>query len=169
MRSTRPVWVGVISSTLVVGGMLGAGACASHATPEASGTPTLVAVDASDAPVVTCSGQTPVALTVKSYLSWCAVSIDGAPASTAPSQTVCVAAGHVSVAATPILGFELGPAPWHGTTGDRGAGDPGVISGSDQNATSTAMAVAAGKSTCVYACCPFLDGTGCPPPASPCL
>jgi hypothetical protein len=139
-------------------------ACASHGTHEAGASPAVVAIDAAaDAPSIVCSGNTPVALTVNDYLSWCSISIKGAAASTAPSQVVCVAPGALTLTATPILGFELGPAPWHGTTGDRGTGELGSVIGVDPSATSTATAIASGTSTCVWACCPFPDGTGCPP------
>jgi hypothetical protein len=111
---------------------------------------------------VTCAGGTPVALTVKNYLSWCSVSLAGQAASSASAQTVCVAAGPVSVSATALAGFELGPAPWHDTAGDHGAGDPGTVTGTGQSASSATTVTAAGSATCAWVCCPFTGGTGCP-------
>ena len=109
-----------------------------------------------------CSGATPVALTVKNYLQWCSVAVANGIASTAPSQTVCVAAGAVNVAATALVGFELGPTPWHDTVGDHdGSGDPGAVTGTGQAAISTAMVDVTTGSACVWACCPFTNGTGC--------
>jgi hypothetical protein len=111
-----------------------------------------------------CSGATPVALTVMNYLSWCSVSVAGQAATSNASQTVCVAAGAVPVAATAESGFELGSAPWHDTEGDHGAGDPGTVTGSGQSAMSAATVNASGTSTCAWVCCPFSSpaGTGCP-------
>jgi hypothetical protein len=109
-----------------------------------------------------CSGATPVALTVKNYLQWCSVAVANGTASTLPSQTVCVAAGAVNVAATALVGFQLGPTPWHDTVGDHdGSGDPGALTGTGQAATSTAMVDVTTGSACVWACCPFTNGTGC--------
>jgi hypothetical protein len=107
---------------------------------------------------VTCSGATPVALTVKNYLSWCSVSVAGHAASSAGAQTVCVAAGTIALSATALAGFELGPAPWHHTDGDSGAGDAGTVT----SGTSAASVTASGASTCAWICCPFVGGTGCP-------
>jgi hypothetical protein len=103
-----------------------------------------------------CSGSTPVALTVKNYLAWCSVTVDGGTASAAAEQTVCVADGSVTLDATALSGFELGD--WHGTAGDTGSGDPGTVSGGQ----SQAKVIVSGSSACVWVCCPFTDGTGCP-------
>lgn len=98
-----------------------------------------------------CSGATPVALTVKNYLSWCTVTVAGHALATIPAdQTVCVASGSVSLSATANTGFVLGP--WHGTSGDHDAGD---------SASSTTV-TPSGSSACVWICCPFTNGTGCP-------
>ncbi len=114
-----------------------------------------------------CSGSTPAALTVKNYLDWCAVSIEGAAPSSAATQTVCVADGTVALSASALTGFELGPDPWHRTAGDTGAGDPGTVTGTGQTATSSTTVNVTGSSACVWVCCPFPDGTGCPT-ADPC-
>ena len=101
---------------------------------------------------ISCSGATPVALTVKNYLSRCDVSVAGGAPSSAAAQSVCVAAGAVPLTAGAMPGFRLGPTPWHDTDGDHGAGDP---------AGATSVTVS-GASGCAWVCCPFLDGTGCP-------
>ena len=106
----------------------------------------------------TCTGATPVELTVINTLVWCSVSIAGGAASPAAQQTVCVAPGVVDLSASPLPGFELGPTPWHGTSGDHGAGDPGMVMG---DVDSTTVDVTHGLA-CVWVCCPFTDGTGCP-------
>lgn len=102
-----------------------------------------------------CSGST---LIVKNYLNWCSVSVAGGAFSADDPQTVCVAPGVVSLAAMALPAFELGPAPWHDTSGDTGSGDPGTVVGS---VDSTTVTVASGGG-CVWVCCPFTDGTGCP-------
>jgi hypothetical protein len=80
-------------------------------------------------------------------------------ASSASEQTLCVAAGAVPLAATPVSSnFELGPAPWHDTDGDQGNGDPGMVV---NDTDSTTITVTSG-SKCVWACCPFTNGAGCP-------
>jgi hypothetical protein len=119
-----------------------------------------VASEASDveAGEAGCTGSTPVTLTVLNVLVWCSVSIEGAAPSSAAAQTVCVAPGIVSLAASPLPGFELGPAPWYDTSGDLGSGDPGTVVG---DVDSTTVMVTSG-SACVWVCCPFPDGTGCP-------
>jgi hypothetical protein len=110
----------------------------------------------------TCAGAASVALTVKNYLSWCSVSVEGQPASTAVAQTVCVPPRPVPLSATALAGFQLGPAPWHDTDGDHGPGDAGTRSGSGQSASSATTVTPTGTSACAWVCCPFLDGTGCP-------
>ena len=110
----------------------------------------------------TCSGATPVSLTVKNYLSYCSVSVAGQAASNASAQTLCVAPGPIALSAAAETGFELGPAPWHDTTGDNGSGDPGTTTGSGQAASSATTLTAAGTTSCAWVCCPFTSGTGCP-------
>jgi hypothetical protein len=100
-----------------------------------------------------------VVLTVKNYLSWCSVSVAGGAASTSPVQTACVTPGMITVAASPAsAAFILGPTPWHDTSGDTGSGDPGTVAGM----TSTTTAVVGAMAKCVWACCPFPNGMGCP-------
>jgi hypothetical protein len=100
-----------------------------------------------------------VALTVKNYLSWCSVSVGGRTASSGAAQTVCVAPGAVSLSATPLTGFKLGTAPWHGTNGDTGSGELGTVVAQASTATVT---VSAAK--CVWVCCEFAAGGGCAVP-----
>ena len=78
---------------------------------------------------LTCTGATPVTLKVKNYLAWCNVSVAGDTATSASTQTVCVADGAVALAATPLAGFQLGVAPWHDVDGDTGPGTLGTVTG----------------------------------------
>lgn len=104
-----------------------------------------------------CSG---VLLTVHNYLAWCSVSVDGGAATTAATQTVCVPADtDINLVATAASSsFILGD--WHHTDGDTaGTGDPGTVSGA--MSTATFMTSASGAA-CVWICCPFTSGSGCP-------
>ncbi|MGE3670581.1 MAG: hypothetical protein AB7K71_13025, partial [Polyangiaceae bacterium] len=95
----------------------------------------------------------------------CSVSVAGGAASSAAEQTVCIEnPGEVDLVATALSGFILGTAPWHNTDQDQGSGEQGTLSGSGQSQTSTAsVTIHASDSTdCVWVCCPFPDGTGCP-------
>lgn len=115
-----------------------------------------------------CSGATPVSLTVKNFLMWCSVSVAGGAASSAPVQTMCVAAGTVNLSASANASFELGAAPWHGTSGDHGSGDPGTVTGSGQSAQSATTVSVSGTSACVAVCCPGVNGTAACPTANQC-
>jgi hypothetical protein len=115
-----------------------------------------------------CSGSTPVSLTVKNFLSWCSVSVAGAAVSSAATQTMCVAAGPVDLSATANATFILGPAPWHDTSSDPGAGDPGTVTGSGQAAQSATTVSVSGTSACVWVCCPGASGTPACPTANQC-
>jgi hypothetical protein len=117
-----------------------------------------------------------VALTVKNYLTWCALTVNnqavatGSPGTTS-SSTICVASGTINLVAKPLNAtFELGPTPWHGTTGDHGSGDPGSQANVDAgvNATSSTTVMTTSGSVCIWACCPFTNGTGCTGVTSPC-
>ncbi len=110
-----------------------------------------------------CSGATPVALTVLNYLKWCSVTVAGGTPSIEASETVCVAKGTVDLAATPATSqFEIGPAPWHDTSADTGSGDPGTTSGSGTTETDKTTVDVTSGSKCVWVCCPFTNGSGCP-------
>jgi|GEM_PF-2001532 hypothetical protein len=115
-----------------------------------------------------CSGTTPVSLTVKNFSSWCSVSVAGAAASSAATQTMCVAAGAVDLSATANATFVLGPTPWHDTAGDTGSGDPGTVTGSGQAAQSATTVTVSGASACVSVCCPGATGTPACPTTSQC-
>jgi hypothetical protein len=113
---------------------------------------------------VGCSGNTPVALTVKNYLSWCTVTVEDGAGVAGPTQTVCVPEGPVDVAAIANSGFKIGETPWHDTDGDSGAGEQGNLSGSGQNTESAAVVTVSGTSGCVWVCCEFANGGGCDVP-----
>jgi hypothetical protein len=104
-------------------------------------------------------GASCVDLTVLNYLGWCSVSVAGAAASIAASQTVCVPPGAVSLSATALTGFKLGTAPWHRTDGDQGSGEQGTIVGQVSTAKATVS-----SAKCVWVCCEFAAGGGCSVP-----
>jgi hypothetical protein len=101
-------------------------------------------------------------LTVKNYKRWCSVKVNNGTASTAASQTLLVSPGTIPLSAVALTGFQLGAAPWHDTSGDTGAGDPGTRSGSGQNTSSATTVVVGGSAKCVWVCCEFSGGGGCP-------
>jgi hypothetical protein len=115
-----------------------------------------------------CTGATPVSLTVDNFRMWCSVSVAGGAASSAPTQTMCVAAGTVNLSATANATFVLGPTPWHGTTGDTGLGDPGMVTGSGQTTQSATTVTVSGASACVSVCCPGATGTPACPTTNQC-
>jgi hypothetical protein len=98
-----------------------------------------------------------VTLTVKNYLSWCSVSVAGNAAASTAEQTACVAPGAVSLSATALTGFQLGTTPWHGTDGDHGSGELGTVA-----AGKSATKITVSKAACVWVCCEFTGGGGCP-------
>jgi hypothetical protein len=104
------------------------------------------------------NGSGTEALTVKNYLSWCDVSINGGNASSAAVQAVNVDAGTLPLVATPLSEFELGTTPWHGTDGDHGLGDPGARSGPEASATITV----GNAPVCVWVCCETVGAHDCP-------
>jgi hypothetical protein len=99
-------------------------------------------------------------LTVKNYLSWCSVSVNGGTASSGPMQSMNItAAGPITLVASPASAtFKLGPNMWHHVDGDTGTGIAGTVAGSMSTATVTVTATA---SKCVWVCCPFQAGNGC--------
>jgi len=101
-------------------------------------------------------------LKVKNFDVWCSVIVDGHTASAAAEQNVAVTAGTIHVSAVALTGFILGSAPWHDTAGDTGAGDPGTVTGTGQSASSATTVVVGSGGKCVWVCCPFANGTGCP-------
>lgn len=98
-------------------------------------------------------------LTVKNYVSWCEVSVNGGTPSTADIQTVNVMPGTITLTASAATGFILGADMWHHTNGDTGRGEAGSVSAG----VSTAMVTVATSAKCVWVCCPFPDGSGCEP------
>jgi hypothetical protein len=108
------------------------------------------------------AGPTCVSLTVLNYEVWCSVTVNGGAPFVADAATLCVPPGTEQLAAMALPDFELGPAPWHDTVGDQGDGDPGTVTGSDASAVSSTTVVVGDAATCVWVCCPFDDGVGCP-------
>jgi hypothetical protein len=104
-----------------------------------------------------------VNLTVENVLVWCSVSVNGGTPSEAGVQVVCVPPGIQQLAATALVDFELGPTPWHDTAGDMGQGDPGTVTGTGQSAVDSTTVVVGDTPKCVWICCPYTDGDGCPP------
>jgi hypothetical protein len=134
------------------------GPAGKDASAEASTDGSSLADAATDGGDGGCSGVT---LTVKNIKVWCSVSVAGRLASMDPMQTVCVPPGSVSLVATAIPNFVLGPAPWHDTAGDTGSGDPGTFADAGPNSTSSTTVVVTTGTKCVWVCCP---GTGLPCP-----
>ncbi len=133
-------------------------------TSTATGTGGTTTTTTSSSTTTTTTGCTApqVALTVKNYLGWCNVTVNGGTASTAATQTVCVTPGAIPVAAVANAGFTLGAKPWHDTTGDvASAGDPGVVTGSGQTA-SDATTVTVVTAKCAWVCCETSGTTDCP-------
>jgi hypothetical protein len=112
-----------------------------------------------------CSGSTPVELTVINADVWCNVTVNHGTASSAGTQTVCVAANAtVDLAAAPISNtFALADDMWHhvdDSTGNTGVkGDQTSMPGTSLE---TKTVPATGKA-CVWVCCP-----GANPPAFAC-
>jgi hypothetical protein len=92
-------------------------------------------------------------VTVKNYAGWCSVSAGTAAANSFDTQTVCVLPGILVLSASPLVGFQLGNVPWHGTANDVGS--------RANRAASTTVVVARGA-TCVWVCCELSGGGGCP-------
>ncbi len=111
-----------------------------------------------------CGGSTPVALTVLNFDAWCSVAIAGGTASTSSSQTVCVAAGPVTIVATPNgSSFAIGTDPWFGVDQNDGGAAPGTDNGSGSTETTTATVTVSSGSRCVSVCCGDApNGTNCP-------
>jgi hypothetical protein len=101
-------------------------------------------------------------LTVKNYLAWCSVSVDGMNASVGAVQTEPITTSRndlTLVATAASASFKIDSMMWHHTNGDSGSGEAGTVSGAMSTATVT---VTAGANKCVWVCCPFTSGTGCP-------
>jgi hypothetical protein len=112
-------------------------------------------------------------LTVKNFLSWCSVEINGGTASTNAAVTAGVAPGSMAtIVATPASGgFEIGPNPWFGVDDNGGGAAPGSDVGSGMAETSTAVVTInqAGTPQCVSVCCEEPGNAPIPCPATnPC-
>jgi hypothetical protein len=108
------------------------------------------------------AGPSCVDLTVKNFDDWCLFGVNGSTLARDSSDTFCVSPGTATVAAQAASGFILGPAPWHDTSGDTGSGDPGTVTGSGQTAIDTTTVVVGSAAKCIWVCCPFPGGSGCP-------
>jgi hypothetical protein len=100
-------------------------------------------------------------LTVKNYLNWCSVSVNGGAASSAAQQQVNVQPGTIALTASPLAAFRLDANMWHHTDGDTsGNGEGGTVTG---NTSATTVTVTSASGKCVWVCCPFQTGDpGCP-------
>ena len=125
-----------------------------HATADA---PHADASSTVDAPALTNT------LRVKNYLAWCSVTVAGHPASSAAVQDVTITPGTINVSAVALAGFQLGTKPWHDTAGDTtGTGEQGTVTGTGQAASSATTVVVGASGKCVWVCCEFTGGGGCP-------
>jgi hypothetical protein len=92
-------------------------------------------------------------LTVINFDSWCTVTV-GTTKLTSTPQTLCETGTSVDLSATANTPtFEIGTAPWHDATGGSG-----TITGETAKTTETLS----GGKACVWVCCPFSGGSGCP-------
>jgi hypothetical protein len=112
-------------------------------------------------------------LSVKNYLNWCSVAINGGAASIAATVTASAAPGSMAtIVATPAnSSFEIGPTPWFGVDQNGGSAAPGSDVGSGTSETSTALVTInqAGTSQCVSVCCQEPGNGPIPCPATnPC-
>ena len=102
-------------------------------------------------------------LTLKNYLNWCEVGINGAALVQMNQVTAALAPGTYNVAAKGAPGFEIQPGMWHhvdGSSGNTGV-DGNQVGG--PSGTSTAMVTMGTTAKCVWVCCQFDNGTGgCP-------
>lgn len=103
-----------------------------------------------------CSGSTPVDLKLVNYLGWCDLTVAGTalPVPSAGSTVtshICVAAGAALSATANGSNFIIGTPPLPFVSGTNTTTDNGA----------TASTTLASGSTCVVACCPFTDGSGC--------
>jgi hypothetical protein len=103
-----------------------------------------------------CSGSAPVDLKLVNYLGWCDLTVAGTalPVPSAGSTVtshICVAAGATLSATANGSSFIIGTPPLPFVVGTNTTTDNG----------STASTTLASGSSCVVACCPFTDGSGC--------
>lgn len=101
-------------------------------------------------------------LTLKNYLNWCKIGIDGATPVQMATGTANLAPGTYNLVAQGATGFEIQPAMWHHVDGSTGnTGVDGTQTGG-ASGTSTAMVTMGTTAKCVWVCCAFAsDGHGC--------
>jgi hypothetical protein len=121
-------------------------------------------------PATSAGGTT---LTVKNFLNWCAIEINGSTASTDAVVTASVTPGSMAtLVATPAsAAFEIGANPWFGVDQNAGGAAPGSDVGSGTSETSTAVVTInqAGTPQCVSVCCEEPGNGPIPCPATnPC-
>ncbi|HEV8246595.1 MAG TPA: hypothetical protein VGP93_12540 [Polyangiaceae bacterium] len=99
-----------------------------------------------------------VTLTIKNYANWCQVQIGTGAFASGTTLTACLDAGTIDVAAkandvdfTPGT-FKIVADMWHHTDNDAGTQVAGV--------SSTTKSLS--SDACIWVCCPFTNGTGCP-------
>jgi hypothetical protein len=96
-------------------------------------------------------------LTVKNFLGWCSVAVNGGAASTGDAIAVSVAPGTVAtIVASPASdAFQIGAEPWFGVDQAAGGAASGTDIGTGPTETSTAAVTlsARGAPRCVSVCC----------------
>ena len=112
-------------------------------------------------------------LTVKNFLNWCSVEINGGTPSTGATVIASVNPGSMAtIVATPADGsFEIGPNPWFGVDQNSGAAASGTDVGSGPSEISTAVVTInqTGAPQCVSVCCQEPGNGPIPCPATdPC-
>jgi hypothetical protein len=105
-------------------------------------------------------------LAVKNVGAHCSVTISDLEPFTDMEETVAdfVPGTTVPLTASALTGFSLGL--WHHTTHDTGSGDPGTLTGSGQDETSSASVMLSDVPGCVWICCG--SGAGDCPVADQC-
>jgi hypothetical protein len=104
-------------------------------------------------------------LNVYNFKAWCSGTINGTtnivstPLGTTTTTSVCLPPGAVSLAASAVNGFELGPDPWISVSAADGGGSA-PVSGtlSADGGTSTTTVTLGTAPGCVLLCCPFAMG-----------
>jgi hypothetical protein len=103
-------------------------------------------------------------LKVLNFDAWCSIAVNGGATSTLATQLVNVMPGSITLVAKRASStFEIGPTTWHDTAGDTGgSGEQGMLAGSGADETSSTTVTVGTAAKCVWACCPFAAGNGCP-------
>jgi hypothetical protein len=111
-----------------------------------------------------------VTLTLLNFKGSCSVSVNGGPASTAPSVLTAIVPGGATIliAQPASTAWAIGSDPWFGVSQNDGGAAPGTDSDAGKVETTTAI-VAVTSNQCVSVCCGAApSGTGCPT-VNPCL